>query len=288
MSSNLAIPRICDHCSVPFTAKTSKTRFCSHDCNRKYYKAQQRKLKIELSASETLEKRVSKSIVEATPIMINEIMTVNDVAKILEYSKDAIYDLIKSGRLKASRPSIRKTRIKREDLMDYLDNTVMTDEVKSDKVSEPTIAPLPIAQLTVEHCYSIAHLIEMFGKGRDSLYRILRNGEVPFIKVGREVFYAKIESDQLFRRYSTRKYIGFVGHLPEVENNRRLAQKRFVIADCYTMGECEALFNDRRENLYGLFSRREVPRIKEGVQTYYLRKSVDRILRQKEKGGKSE
>lgn len=285
MSSNLQIQRICDHCDTTFMAKTTKTRFCSHDCNRKYYKAHQRALKVQASAAETLEKRVTHRAKEQSTKTSKEFMTVNDVAEILEFSRDAIYDLINSGRLKAYRPSARKTRIMREDLLAYLErrDERITVAPKAQTETDEQAGPL-----SRESCYTIPELINIFGKERDSLYRILRDGEVANIKIGREVFYSRVESDRLFRKFSSRKHIGFVGFIEEVEANRRLAKKKFAISDCYTMDECITLFDNNRANLYSLFSRREVPKIKQGVQTYYLKKSVDKILRHLEKGGKSE
>ena len=46
MSSNIRITRICEHCGQEFTAKTVKTRYCSHACNRKGYKKVERDNKV--------------------------------------------------------------------------------------------------------------------------------------------------------------------------------------------------------------------------------------------------
>lgn len=288
MSSNISVTRICEACGEEFIAKTTKTRFCSPSCNKRYYKAQQRSLKVQQSNNETFDKRIAQKTVERTDTLIKEIMTVKVVAEVLEYSKVAIYDLINSGQLKAYRPSIRKTRIKREDLFAYLEkrseaiigaglNTHKQKDTSSD-----------ISVLNVVDCYAIVDLIKMFGKERSSLYRILRDGGVSNVRVGREVFYSKVESDKLFRKFSARKYIGYVGHRQEADANSKLAKQKLSISDCYSMDECERLFSDQRANLYGIFSRRQVPKLKEGVYTYYLKKSVDRIFKQRKEGRESE
>lgn len=54
MSTNIRIKRICDFCLQEFTAKTTKTKYCSHKCNSRAYKAAVRKEKIETSNIETI------------------------------------------------------------------------------------------------------------------------------------------------------------------------------------------------------------------------------------------
>ena len=40
--SKLKIPRVCEHCSKPFEAKTVTSRFCSTSCNNKALKAKKK------------------------------------------------------------------------------------------------------------------------------------------------------------------------------------------------------------------------------------------------------
>src|SRR5581483_9986437 len=53
MSSNLYLKRVCDHCSRPFTARTTVTRFCSDECAKKNYKKRQKNKAISDSNEET-------------------------------------------------------------------------------------------------------------------------------------------------------------------------------------------------------------------------------------------
>lgn len=46
MSSNIRITKTCEHCGQEFTAKTVRTRYCSHACNRKGYKKAERGKKL--------------------------------------------------------------------------------------------------------------------------------------------------------------------------------------------------------------------------------------------------
>lgn len=53
MSSNITLDRVCEHCKQLFTARTTKTRYCSHTCNQKAYRVQQKKENIRRSNLES-------------------------------------------------------------------------------------------------------------------------------------------------------------------------------------------------------------------------------------------
>ena len=53
MSTNIKITRICEFCQNEFTAKTTKTQYCSLKCSSRAYKARTRKSKIDESNRQT-------------------------------------------------------------------------------------------------------------------------------------------------------------------------------------------------------------------------------------------
>ena len=53
MSSKIKIQRVCQYCEQEFTAKTTVTKYCSHKCNQRAYKAKKRAEKVEKSNTET-------------------------------------------------------------------------------------------------------------------------------------------------------------------------------------------------------------------------------------------
>ncbi|RTZ03525.1 hypothetical protein EKM02_01445 [Flavobacterium sp. RSP49] len=55
MSSNIEVIRICEHCKKQFTARTTRTRYCSHICNSRGYKSLVRKGKVEKSNNEIVQ-----------------------------------------------------------------------------------------------------------------------------------------------------------------------------------------------------------------------------------------
>jgi len=112
MSSNIKVQRICEHCSNEFTAKTTVTRFCSHNCARKAHKVKIKTAKIENSNSETLQIKLQP----LSEIQAKDFLTVKDVAKLLNFSLRTTYRLIEEKEIKAVNLSKRKTLIKRSDI----------------------------------------------------------------------------------------------------------------------------------------------------------------------------
>ncbi len=112
MSSNIQLQRICEHCGNEFTARTTVTRFCGDNCAKAAYKARKRSAKIERSNQQTL-KIKTKPIEE---IKVKEFLSVRDVAKLIGSSRQMVYDLIKSGRIKAVNLKIKKTIIPRSEI----------------------------------------------------------------------------------------------------------------------------------------------------------------------------
>ncbi len=112
MSTKIKVQRICEYCCNEFTAQTTKTRYCSHICNSRGYKANVKSLRIEISNIET-KNIISKPIEE---LKAKEFLTVKDVARLLNCCTRTAYRLIKKGGIRAVNLSERKTIIKRSEI----------------------------------------------------------------------------------------------------------------------------------------------------------------------------
>lgn len=112
MSSNIKIQRICQHCGNEFTARTTTTLYCSHRCNSAAYKAKQRAGKVEQSNKET--QRIKNQPIEE--LKAREFLTVTQVSKLIGCSRQNVYNLINTGKLKATNILLKKTIVKRSDL----------------------------------------------------------------------------------------------------------------------------------------------------------------------------
>lgn len=111
MSSKIEIERICEYCKQIFTAKTTKTRYCSHKCNSRAYKANVKDLKIEISNIET-KKNMMSPIEE---IKTKEFLSIKETYSLIGISKRTLYRLIKSEALHIDKLGSR-TIIKRSEV----------------------------------------------------------------------------------------------------------------------------------------------------------------------------
>ncbi|MFZ4771815.1 MAG: helix-turn-helix domain-containing protein [Ferruginibacter sp.] len=112
MSSNIQVQRICQQCGLEFTARTVSTRFCSHNCNRKAYKLNLKSSKIEASNLET--KQIKEKPLDE--LKAKEFLSVRDVSKLIGCSRQNVYLLINTGKLKATNILKKKTIIRRSDI----------------------------------------------------------------------------------------------------------------------------------------------------------------------------
>ena len=112
MSSNIRIQRICGHCGVEFTAKTTVTQFCGDNCAKRAYKARIRDKKINTSNRST--EAVMVRPIET--LKAKEFLSVREVSKLIGCSRQNVYNLINLGKLKATNILIKKTIVRRSDL----------------------------------------------------------------------------------------------------------------------------------------------------------------------------
>jgi len=63
MSTNITVERICEYCGKIFLAKTTVTKYCSLNCNRRHYKQKIRNVKISASNEQTLRIRAKACLI---------------------------------------------------------------------------------------------------------------------------------------------------------------------------------------------------------------------------------
>jgi excisionase family DNA binding protein len=112
MSSNIEVQKICEYCGNEFTARKTTSKTCSDRCVKLYYKQRKRAAKIEETTKTTIQIK-NKPIEE---LKAKEFLTVRDAAKLLSCSRQTVYSLINSGKLKAVNIKVKKTIVKRTDL----------------------------------------------------------------------------------------------------------------------------------------------------------------------------
>lgn len=134
------------------------TRFCSHKCNSRAYKANVRGLKVEISNRETIQ-HTAKPIEE---LKAKEFLTVREVARLLSCSVRSAYYYIERGTIKAVNLGQRITRVKRSEI---------------DKLFEqpqPVTSQPEQIQFDIADCYNLAEIQEKYNISEAALYRIIK------------------------------------------------------------------------------------------------------------------
>ena len=111
MSSNIEVQRICEYCGKEFTARTTQTRFCSHTCNSRAYKASLKNLKVELSNKET-QRIISQPFEE---LKAKPFLSIAEACKLLGISRRTVYRMLERGELKAGKAG-KRTIIQRSEI----------------------------------------------------------------------------------------------------------------------------------------------------------------------------
>lgn len=170
MSSNIKIIRICEYCGKEFTARTTVTKYCSSQCSKRAYKERKRAEKIEKSNKET---RKIKNLTN-DELKTKEFLTVTEVSKLIGCSRQNVYKLIKTGKLKATNLLIKKTIIKRSDLDKLFEKPQPVYVIKK---------PLQI-EVDIKDCYTMTEIQEKYGISEKALQAIINKNNIPKLKYG--------------------------------------------------------------------------------------------------------
>jgi excisionase family DNA binding protein len=182
MSSNITVVRVCEYCGDKFNAKTTVTKYCSSKCNRAYYKRRIRNQKIEVSNRQTASLLHSHFDL----IQSKEFLTVKDLSVLLNSSRQTIYNLINSGKIRAINILTKKTLIPRSEV----DKLFLPPDVIP-------VAPDLQKVIKVEACYHIGEIERKFNISGKALYEIIKRYKVPKLKMGKFTYVPKSRIDEL-------------------------------------------------------------------------------------------
>lgn len=181
MSSNISITRICKYCEQAFQAKTTHTKYCSHICNSRDYKRNNKGCKIEKSNLETK----AKLAPEIEAIKTAVFLSVKDASFLLKISTKTLYRLIERKELKAHNFSERKTLIRRKDLDDYFDELYNVE------------VPPTRDEITLSNSYTMEEIIEKFGISNGALYNLIDRFKIPKRRQGKYMLVRKDDINEI-------------------------------------------------------------------------------------------
>jgi len=182
MSSNIAITRVCDYCKKQFTARTTRTRYCSHTCNSRAYKLLIRKGKVEFSNQATVQ--VLNAALEKAKAM--EYLSVSQTSLLFGISRRTIYRLINQGQLNIAKFGKRSV-LRRCDLEAFFTVDVMENSLD------------PVQQFPgMENCYTIGEVQKKYKVSSGALYLLIQRQGICKYSIGRFTYVAKKDMDTIF------------------------------------------------------------------------------------------
>jgi excisionase family DNA binding protein len=192
MSSNIQVQRICQHCGTEFTARTTVTKYCSHRCGSLANKAKKRAEKVQKSNTET--KQIKNKPIEE--LKAKEFLTVSDVSKLIGCSRQNVYKLINTGKLKATNILEKKTIVRRCDL-DKLFKEVPETETIPEQQKQEFSDWKQAGAFEITDCYTINEVLEKYSISETALQNLIKRQSIPKIKKGWYAYVPKPIIDKL-------------------------------------------------------------------------------------------
>jgi excisionase family DNA binding protein len=192
MSSNIQVQRICQHCGTEFTARTTVTKYCSHRCGSAANKAKVRAEKMKKSNTET-------KLIKTQPIeelKVKEFLTVTDVSKLIGCSRQNVYKLINTGKLKATNILEKKTIVRRCDLDKLFTEPDYSNFIGIEKQVMEMYDWKQAGAFDISDCYTINEVLEKYSISETTLQSLIKRENIPKIKKGWYAYVPKLIIDK--------------------------------------------------------------------------------------------
>lgn len=247
-TSNIRIKKVCEWCGKEFEAQKCTTRFCCKPCAEHAYKdrqRQQRKRETETKVIETIIREKEKAVEDKIYLSVQE------TADLMGVKRNAIYQLIYRGKLKAYRLTSRVTRISRKDIEDVLNTNLYVRNSKVKSLVRDENGD------TISEFYTTKEIMEKFSVSNSWVFAQGKTHNIPKVYHRGKTLWSKVHCDRVF----TAK--------PETPKEE----------DWISYSDVRAEYNLTHDQLHNYVKYHGLRRKKVGKYTYILRSEIDAILR---------
>lgn len=236
------IKKICEYCGKEFLAWRTSSRYCSHTCNSRAYKAERRKKAVELSEGLTLQKKE-----DAVKISLSDrpYLSISEAAQLLGVCRQTVYNLAHAEKIKATRISQRLSFISRKSIDELL-------EVKTPYELLPKQPPKPITDW-----YTIQEITQKYGIKYGQIRKIIMVEQIPTRKDGKFTLIAKNRVDAYFKKQ---------GYNESIDN----------LTDWLTFSEVVTQYRMTQNTAYSFLSENKIPKKRRDGQRYYSKWHIDK------------
>lgn len=247
-TSNIRIEKVCEWCGNEFEAQKCSTRFCCKRCAEHAYKdrkRQERKRTTEKIVIETITRKKEEAVSR------REYLSVQETANLMGIKRNAIYQLIYRGKLKAFRLTARITRISREDIEKLLSTSlyVRKSRAKSSAVDENGES--------ITEFYTTKEIIEKFGISNSWVFAQAKRHNIPKVYHRGKTLWSREHCDRVFAAKPE----------PPKED------------DWISYSDVRAEYGLTHDQLHNYVKYHGLRRKKVGKYTYILKSEIDAILR---------
>ena len=236
-TSSIRITKICQWCGVEFEAQKVSTKYCSHRCANLAYKQTVRDKRVKQAEAETLSIKLEKPIEN---VKDKEYLSFAQAGKLLGLSRQAVYNMVKSGNLKASKISSRLSFIGRADIDAMLEN-------------KPYKTLHPKEKIPITDFYTTAEIKEKYNIQESWLYKIAKEHNIPRTFNRGKTYWSKKHIDSYFAKKA-----------PDAS-----------ITEWYSVAELQEKFGMTLSAIYTFVYKNVIPKRKEGKMVYYSKKHFD-------------
>ncbi|MDR2979685.1 MAG: helix-turn-helix domain-containing protein [Bacteroidales bacterium] len=248
MKGSVETQKRCEWCNQLFIAQKMTTRYCSHACNSRAYKAQKKK---EAKEQYEVERKTQYNMVginyatmktteEASDryesIKDKEYLSVSETAFLLSVGRATIYRYLHSGLLKAVQTN-GKTFIRKTDIDSMFDNT---EEYRA----RPTKDRKPITEF-----YTVMEIKEKYNVKESWIFNLVKANKIPKTLVRGKSYISKKHIDQYFDKkgYNATKNITEWYSVEDIQEKYALS---IAAIYCFVSNNCIPKKRDGRNVLY--------------------------------------
>ena len=189
MSSKFVeINKVCEWCGSVFIAKKQSTRYCTHICNSRAYKANKR------DQTKILIEKTTNEIIKNQPIADfkdREFLNCTQAAKLIGVCRKTVYNLIYTKKLRAVRITSRITIIRRKDIDELLEISIPYEPQQ-----KPHLKP-------ITDFYTLENITSKYGLKTRRIWDIIKEKNIPTQKQGRKTYISQKHIDNYFKKKTT-------------------------------------------------------------------------------------
>ncbi len=294
--SNERIKKVCEWCGNVFYAQKVTTRYCSHTCNSRAYKANKRKEHVKATEALTYRTIQEKPIEQ---LKDRPFLSIAETATLLGLSLQGVYKQIYAGRLRASKITSRLSVVRREDIEQML-------------AERPYEKRQPRDAIVITELYTTDEVCDTYYISRAALFAIAKRENIPrthnrgktyWSKRHIDAYFAKKAPDASITEWCTAEDISarfgmtitavynfvFDHNIPKKKvkgkshySTRHVEEAKGVLEatapSYYTVKEAMAKYGLTRDQLYHYTKQHNIPKVKQGRNVLISQRELDEAL----------